>query len=197
MAILLSLQGGMAVGKTTAARLVQKILPHVYVDFEEPVPIWQEVVRLGLLENTAENFVTRQRMFIEYEIKRREEAIKRGGVTLFDLGAEEIEFYSLYYPKSIGLDIDPEVMLAEDLAKLRLIRPSGVLYLDAGHGVLSRRRKDDTEKNRGFFDHYIEKMADDKRVFFLGYPNCTFLDVAEADIGAVADKVAEWVKTWI
>ena len=192
MSILLSLQGGMAAGKSTAARFAENALPWLVVDYENPIPVWKEVERLGLFENTCENFVARQRMFMEWELKRRDRAVERGGVTLFDLGAEEIEFFSLFYPMSLGFDWDVETLLAPELAALRSRRPDAVLYLDATHETLTSRRAYDSEKKRGFFDHFISKMADNKRSWFASYPNTIFHDVTDQHPDEVGNTVVAW-----
>jgi hypothetical protein len=184
----------MAVGKTTAVNYAKPRFPHIYFDHEEPIPLWKEAERRGLLENTAENFVLRQRIFINHELERREAALARGGVTLFDLGAEEVEFYTLYYPASIGLTVDAEALLADELRELRSRRAEKILFLDARREVLEARRENDKLKKRGFFGHFIEKMADSKRDFFKNYPNTEFLNTDGLTSEEVGRKVVKWIK---
>jgi deoxyadenosine/deoxycytidine kinase len=197
MAVLLSLQGCMAAGKTTAAQIVERRLPEIKVDYENPIPVWQEVMRRGLFVDEPWAFAERQRMFIQYEISRVNNAKKRGGVTLFDLGIEEIEFFTLFYPKSKGFDWDIENLLAPELAELRGLRPHGCLFLDAGRDVLFSRRKSDTVKSRGFFDHFIEYMAEYKIKWFTGFPNTDFLCVERLTIDEVSDRIIIWIKKYL
>ena len=197
MAVLLSLQGGMAVGKTTVARRIESALPQIYVDYEDPIPVWKEVERRGLFENTLDNFITRQRMFIAHELQRRKNALARTGVTLFDLGIEEIEFFTLFYPKSLGFDWDIETLMADDLREIRAVKPDGILFLDAKSQTLTGRRQYDSEKKRGFFDHFIEKMADDKRNWFKTHKNAEFFDTDGLAKEEAYESILNRVKTYL
>lgn len=56
-----------------------------------------------------------------------------------DFGAEEIEFYTLNYPKSRGLEWEMEAIrqaLAPELAAVQACMPEHILFLDASEAVL-------------------------------------------------------------
>ncbi|NDI33939.1 hypothetical protein [Chengkuizengella sediminis] len=66
---ILSIQGGMAGGKTTLAKKLENQLSDVYVTYENPYPIikLRELKHLDI--STKVGFIENQRLFIEAEIK--------------------------------------------------------------------------------------------------------------------------------
>lgn len=196
MSLVLSLQGCMAVGKTTAARYAQSRLPSFFVSYENPVPVFAEVTRRGLPQDTPEGFAACQRLFIAAEISRYAEA-KRHRAVLLDLGAEEIEFYTLFYPSSLGFDWDMERLLKPELTALRQCRADHILYLDADTGILKARRDSDNDRRRGFFDHFINTMAANKRRFFETLPNVEFLDTTGMTAFETGEAVVRWASFFI
>ena len=101
MALVLALQGGMAVGKTTAARWLAAHEPRVTVLLEDAAAPAAEVRRRGLDKRTFADYTEIQRIFICHEIARWQ-AVQAQPCVVTDLGAAEIEFYTLHYPASIG-----------------------------------------------------------------------------------------------
>lgn len=102
--MILSLQGCMAVGKTTAARYLQAHDPQLHVCFEDNAAVIAEVKHRGLDKNCYADYLEIQRLFLQNEVRRWQEAQKYP-CTVMDFGAEEIVFYTLHYPKKqrIGL----------------------------------------------------------------------------------------------
>lgn len=116
--MILSLQGCMAVGKTTAARYLQAHDPQLHVCFEDNAAVIAEVKHRGLDKNCYADYLEIQRLFLQNEVRRWQEAQKYP-CTVMDFGAEEIVFYTLHYPKSKGLDWGVEELrraLAPELA---------------------------------------------------------------------------------
>lgn len=101
--MILSLQGCMAVGKTTAARYLQAHDPQLHVCFEDNAAVIAEVKHRELDKNCYADYLEIQRLFLQNEVRRWQEAQKYP-CTVMDFGAEEIVFYTLHYPKSKGLD---------------------------------------------------------------------------------------------
>lgn len=60
------------------------------------------------------------------EAKIKELQSAKGSVVIFDRGPEDIEFYSLFYPKLIGKEWDIETELQDDLCKLREYRSDAI-----------------------------------------------------------------------
>ncbi|EJQ49584.1 hypothetical protein IEQ_03039 [Bacillus cereus BAG6X1-2] len=138
MTYIVSLQGPMASGKTTLAkRLEQNGLPVIY---ENPYPIIEKRKELNLDIYTKEGFITNQKMFIEAKIKEFQNA--KGSVVIFDRGPEDIEFYTLFYPKMIEKEWDIETELKDELHKLRECCSDAIFYLDVSKENLCDRKKE-------------------------------------------------------
>lgn len=101
--MILSLQGCMAVGKTTAVQYIQENAPYINISYEINSDIVEEVKRRNLDKNIYEDYLEIQKLWLGKEVVRYENA-KKYPCSIMDFGAEEIEFYTLNYPKSIGVD---------------------------------------------------------------------------------------------
>lgn len=192
MALVLSLQGGMAVGKTTAARWLAAHEPRVQVLEEDiSVPV-AEVRRLGLDKHRWEDYLAIQRLFIQNEIDRWQ-AAQSFACVVTDLGAAETEFYTLHYPASIGQDWPVAQALAPELAALRRCRAQHTLFLDASPAVLRARKEADTTRDRGFFDHSLTRLLPVKRAWFTEQPGTEFLSTDTLTPAQLCRAVHTWV----
>ena len=72
--MILSLQGCMAVGKTSAADYLKTHAPYLHVQFEDTSELINEITRRQLDKNSFEDFVEIQRLWIQHEINRWEKA---------------------------------------------------------------------------------------------------------------------------
>lgn len=194
MSIILSLQGCMAAGKTTAARYVEQRLPQVHVSYENPAPMIEEIRRRNLKQNTPEGFVEIQKLFIRAEIARREENRKHE-FALLDLGPEEIAFFTLHYPKSMGFDWDVQSLLRDELEALWGCMSDRVLFIDTGAEQLRRNKENDATRNRGFFDHTIEYLLPMKKDWLFAQDRfpVDVLDAGRLDKLALQEAVLRWV----
>ena len=175
--MILSLQGCMAVGKTTAARYLQAHGPQLHVCFEDNAAVIAEVKHRGLDKNCYADYLEIQRLFLQNEVRRWQEAQKYP-CTVMDFGAEEIEFYTLNYPKSRGLEWDIEAIrqaLAPELAAVQACMPEHILFLDASEAVLRARKAGDSTRSRDFFEYYLKHLLPLKREWFREKKNVTFL----------------------
>ena len=135
MGRILSLQGGMAVGKTTAARyLAKRGVPVFLEDISAPAA---QCRLLGLDKRSRKGYIETQRLFIANEIAGWQ-AASRHPVAVLDLGPEEIEFYTLHYPATIGQDWPVAEDLAPELAALRRCRVDRTLFRHAGSPLPGR-----------------------------------------------------------
>lgn len=190
MGRVLSLQGGMAAGKTTVARyLADRGIPVLLEDISRPVA---QCRALGLDKHTRSGYVQTQRLFIRNEILRWNRA-QQYPCAVMDLGAEEIEFYTLCYPATIGQDWPVEQDLADALAALRRCRADRTLFLDASPATLLARCQGDTSRDRGFFRHSTRYLLPAKRAWFSGRPDVTFLCTDGLPAEAVCRLAHRWV----
>lgn len=183
---IISLQGGMAVGKTTLAKKLQSRLKNITCSFE-----YQKNKPEGLDMFNEQDYYKIQTYFIMLEIDRYKN-LPAGNVIL-DSGPEEIEFYTLFFPKSIGANWNVEDVLADDLAELRKCNIDEILYLDANPDTLIQRKDGDITRKRGFFENYLVYLHPFKKEFFSRKNNTTILDVNNMS----PEEVEEWVLYWL
>lgn len=163
--MLLALQGGMAAGKTTAAAYLARHLPQLPVFYEDNRAVIAEVRRRGLDKTQYRDYLEIQRLWLR-EAVRRQEAARAFPNALLDYGPEEILFYTLHYPASVGKDWEVEGPLAPELEAVRRCLPDRILFLDASDETLRRRKEADPARDRGFFDHYLASLHPAKRAWF-------------------------------
>lgn len=109
-----------------------------------------------------------------------------------DFGAEEIEFYTLNYPKTIGVDWEIEQPLKPELDAVRKCMPDRILFLNASEETLRRNKQNDSTRSRNFFDHYLQNFLPLKKAWFLGRPDVDVLDVDGLTPEELGQKVKEW-----
>ncbi len=192
MSIVLSLQGCMAVGKTTAVNYIRNNATYVNISYEINTDIIEQVKSRHLDKNTFEDYIEIQKLWIQKELGRWEKEQKYD-CSIMDFGAEEIEFYTLNYPKSIGVNWNVEDKLHDELEKLRECMPNRILYLDASEGVLRRHKENDKIRLRNFFEYHLKYLIPLKKEWFLGKENVDILNVDNL----TEDRVGEEVKSWI
>ena len=117
----------MAVGKTTAARWLARNAPELTVFLEDSAAPIAEVRRRGLDKTRFEDYLEIQRIWIAHEIARWQAVQRQArGCAVLDYGAEEIEFYTLFYPRSIGADWPVGQALGGGLAALPACCPAAL-----------------------------------------------------------------------
>ena len=190
--MILSLQGCMAVGKTTAVRYLQENAPYVNISYEINADVVEEVKCRKLDKNVYADYLEIQKLWLNKEVVRYNKA-KDFKCSIMDFGAEEIEFYTLNYPKTIGKDWDVENALKKELEEVRKCMPTRILFLDASNEVLLKHKENDTTRSRNFFDHHIKYLLPLKRNWFIGKENVDVLNVDNLTAKEVGEKVKEWV----
>ena len=193
--IVLSLQGGMAVGKTTAARYLARHAPDLHVCLEDNRAVIGQVQRLGLDKTRCDDYIRIQRLWLQHEVDRWQQA-QPWPCTVMDFGAEEIEFYTLHYPRTIGQDWDVEGPLARELTAVRRCMPRRILFLDAPDPVLRCRKEGDAARDRGFFEHYLQELLPLKRAWFAQKDNVDVLQTANMTPEQVGAAALEWAVRW-
>ena len=190
--MILSLQGCMAVGKTTAVRYLQENAPYVNISYEINTDVVEEVKSRKLNKNIYEDYLEIQKLWLKKEVVRYNKA-KDFKCSIMDFGAEEIEFYTLNYPKTIGKNWDVENVLKKELEEVRGCMPTRILFLDASNEVLLQHKESDATRSRNFFDHHIKYLLPLKRNWFIGKDNVDVLNVDNLSASEVGEKVKEWV----
>ncbi|MCR4939706.1 MAG: hypothetical protein K5930_06305 [Treponemataceae bacterium] len=189
--MILSLQGCMAVGKTTAVKYLQENAPYINISYEINTDVVEEVKRRKLDKNRYEDYLEIQKLWLKKEVIRYNKAVFYP-CSVMDFGAEEIEFYTLNYPKSIGMDWEIEKALKKELEEVRACLPDRILFLDASDEVLRQHKQNDTSRSRNFFEHHLKNMMPLKRKYFLGRKNVDLLMVDDLSPEEVGIKVKEW-----
>lgn len=190
--MILSLQGCMAVGKTTAVKYLQKNAPYIHISYETNDDVIEEIKKRKLIKNRYEDYLEIQRLWLRKEVARWNKAIQYP-CSIMDFGAEEIEFYTLNYPKTIGQNWEIEHALKEELREVRACMPTRILFLDASDQVLRRRKESDSTRSREFFEHHLKCLLPLKRKWFFGKENVDILNVDRLTAEDVGIKVKEWV----
>lgn len=157
---IISIQGGMAGGKTTLANALEENLTSLHVFYENPYPIVQQRSENKLDIYTETGFVENQKLFIQAEVERFKNL--PDGNILLDRGPEDIEFYTLHFPVVNGFNWSVEVLLETELRELRECRSDTILYLDATRESLIDRKNADLTRKRNSFDHHLNLLALEK-----------------------------------
>lgn len=190
--MVLSLQGCMAVGKTTAVQYLRENAPYVNISYENNADVIDEIKQRQLDKNIYEDYLEIQKLWLSKEVVRYHKA-KDFECSIMDFGAEEIEFYTLNYPKTIGQNWNIENALKKELEQIRECMPTRILFLDASTEVLVRRKENDKSRSRSFFEHHLKYLLPLKRNWFLGKENVDVLNVDNLSADDVGKKVKEWV----
>ncbi|MFA9464165.1 MAG: hypothetical protein ACERKN_07700 [Velocimicrobium sp.] len=182
----------MAVGKTTAVKYLQENAPYVNISYEINTDTIEEVKRRQLDKNKYEDYLEIQKLWLNKEVVRWNKA-KDFSCSIMDFGAEEIEFYTLNYPKTIGQDWNIEHALKEELSTVRQCMPTRILFLDASDEVLRQHKEKDCTRSRNFFEYHLKYFLKLKKEWFFGKENVDVLNVDNLSVNEVGQKVKEWV----
>lgn len=194
--MILSLQGCMAVGKTTAVRYIQEKAPYINISYEDNTDIIEKIRCRNLDKNRYEDYLEIQKLWLRKEVLRYEKAVKYP-YSIMDFGAEEIEFYTLNYPKSIGEDWEVENALNKELTEVRSCMPNRILFLDASDDVLRSHKQHDDTRTRNFFEHHLQHLMPLKREWFLNKENVDWLMVDDLSAEEMGQKVKNWCDSCI
>ena len=190
--MVLSLQGCMAAGKTTALKYLRENAPYVNVSYEENSEVVQAIRNRILEKNKYEDYLEIQRLWLDNEV-RRFERVEDLPCTVMDFGVEEIEFHIINFPKAIGKDWDIENALKDELVGVRKCMPARILFLDASDDTLRQRKQSDPNRARSSFEYYLKHLMPLKRTWFSKMSNIDYLLVDNMPRQEVAMRVKQWV----
>ena len=194
--MVLSLQGCMAAGKTTALKYLRENAPYVNVSYEENSEVVQAIRNRILEKNKYEDHLESQRLWLDKDV-RRFERVEDLPCTVMDFGVEEIEFHTINYPKAIGKDWDIENALKDELIGVRKCMPARILFLDASDDTLRQRKQSDPNRARSSFEYYLKHLMPLKRTWFSKMSNVDYLLVNNMPRQEVAMRVKQWVNLCI
>jgi len=189
---IISLEGGPAVGKTTLAKNLQKLLPDIYFNYEDPAIAINKARELNLDKNKEADFVANQKIFITETIKRCQNLPV--GTVILDLSPEETEFHTFSWPKFINQDWDMEKNLKSELAQLRQYRSELILYLDCSPEILRQRKTADQTRNRGSFDQYLSGLHQLRKEWFNHLNHVTIKRVDNMTEIQLVDWAINWLR---
>lgn len=190
--MVLSLQGCMAAGKTTALNYLRENAPYVNVSYEENSEVVKAIRNRILEKNKYEDYLEIQRLWLDNEV-RRFERVEHLPCTVMDFGVKEIEFHTINYPKAIGKDWDIENALKDELIGVRKCMPARILFLDASDDTLRQRKQSDPNRARSSFEYYLKHLMPLKRTWFSKMSNVDYLLVDNMPRQEVAMRVKQWV----
>ena len=190
--MVLSLQGCMAAGKTTALKYLRENAPYVNVSYEENSEVVQAIRNRILEKNKYEDHLESQRLWLDNDV-RRFERVEDLPCTVMDFGVEEIEFHTINYPKAIGKDWDIENALKDELIGVRKCMPARILFLDASDDTLRQRKQSDPNRARSSFEYYLKHLMPLKRTWFSKMSNVDYLLVDNMPRQEVSMRVKQWV----
>lgn len=191
--MVLSLQGCMAAGKTSAAAYLQRHMPGVAVYYETNAPLIRQIREQGLDPERYEDFLEIQRRWIAYQTERYRQAARRPRA-IIDFGPEEAEFHTLFYPQTIGQRWQIEAPLAPELALLRRCMPDRILFLEASEQTLRQRKQQDPSRRRGSFERYLTQLMPLKRQWFAQKTNVDYLPTDGLSLEQVGEKALAWAE---
>lgn len=189
--LVLSLQGCMAVGKTTAVRYLQENASYIHISYEDTRAVIEEVRQRKLDKTCYPDYLEIQKLWLHNEVVRYHKVVQYP-CSIMDFGAEEIEFYTLNYPKSMGADWEVENALKAELAAVRACLLDRILFLDASEEVLRQHKENDKTRSRIFFEQYLRTLLPLKRKWFAQKANVDYLLVDGLSVQEVGEKVKQW-----
>lgn len=186
--MIISLQGSMAVGKTSVLKDIVKRLQGVTISYEDVAGVITKIKQDQLDKDNYDDYQIIQGLWIDHEISRYEKVADKK-LVLMDFGAEEIDFYTRFYPKAGGKDWQLSQQLKNKLKALEACLPDLVIYLDASDIELRRRKQLDKTRSRSFFDFQLENLLPLKRNWFLSKDNTIVIDTSAKTLEEVSQEV--------
>ncbi|MGT2833045.1 deoxynucleoside kinase [Streptococcus halotolerans] len=194
--MIISLQGSMAVGKTSVLKAITKRLPGVTISYEDVTEVITKIKQHHLDKDNDDDYQIIQGLWIDHEIARYEK-IADEKLVLMDFGAEEIDFYTRAYPKASGKDWQLSQQLINKLNDLEPCLPDLVIFLDASSEELRRRKALDKTRSRSFFDFQLENLLPIKRDWFLLKANTVLVDTNGKSVEQVGDEGLRIISSYV
>ena len=191
----LSLQGCMASGKTTALKFVENNSDNIIASYEWDDEITSVLNQHNYDKSVLEDYIEVQKIWIDKEIRRYKKAIEmKCNCVVMDFGAEEIEFHTLYWPRTIGQTWDIEKYLHRELEELRKCLPDRYLFLKASEKKLRSNKSSDSIRQRRYFEYYFNKIMPLKEEWLKELDNVDYLVVDNLSQEQLGEEVLSWIR---
>ena len=190
----IAIHGGMAVGKTTLIKRLEKQFSHIQFSYEDISSVTKKVTCLNLNKNDYNDYLINQELFIKHEIKRYNDLAD--DLVIMDYSAEEVAFQTLTYPKVFHPEWQCHHIerLADKLIPYYVDR---ILYLDAHPAVLKQRKEMDFSRKRKSFDSYLHGIHVLKKEWFKTLSHVSFMDTTYMTEDQVFEKTVTWLNTYV
>jgi len=194
----LSLQGCMASGKTTALKFIENNADDIIASYEWDDEIINVLNQHNYDKSVLEDYIEVQKIWIDKEIKRYIKATEtKCKCAVMDFGAEEIEFHTLYWPRTIGQAWDVEKYLHIELEELRKCFPDKILFLKASEEKLRCNKLSDSVRQRRYFEYYFNKIMPLKEEWLKGLNNVDYLAVDDLAQEQLGNEAINWARRQI
>ena len=195
---ILSLQGCMASGKTTALKFIDNNADDIIASYEWDDEITNVLNQHNYDKSVLEDYIEVQKIWIDKEIRRYTKATEvKCNCALMDFGAEEIEFHTLYWPRTIGQAWDVEKYLHRELEELRKCFPDRILFLKASEEKLRSNKLSDSVRQRRYFEYYFNKIMPLKEEWLKGLNNVDYLAVDDLAQEQLGNEAINWARRQI
>lgn len=189
--LVFSFNGPHGVGKSSLVRRLRATFPCLRTSTEFAARLERSKRPEPATGLDLETFRHNQRLFIEWEIARFA-SYRPCDVVALDRGPEATEFYTLHYPSLRCAAWEPGPILSDELARLRVCRSDGILYLTASEERIRERVAADG-RPRPTLERWLREFEPLARAWFGALPRCTLLDTTELTEDEVLATAIEWM----
>lgn len=191
--MIIAIQGGMAVGKTIALKIIENVYPKIAISFEDISPVVDKINKHQLDNNKLDDYCEIQQLFIQHE-RDRYELVRDNEIVLMDYGAEEIAFYTQYFPKVAGYSWTLPSNLLLEVNRLKECFADYIIFLDADETVLYQRQKNDFNRQRHFFKWYTHHLLPAKKHYLDTFSNVIHINTNHLNAEEVAEKIIDIIR---
>lgn len=188
MGIIVSLSGSKAVGKTTLINGLKRTIPKLQIreGFRQ--------TNTGYSLNIEQEYYMNQRWYIRREIEEYQLFRNNNNPTLLLRGPEDVEFYTLHYPKTKGFKWNVEANLQKELKELRRCRSDFIIYLDAPEEIILQRKINDDTKPRKNMKNWMQNWQPYIESYMKKIEYTYVFDTEKKDVEEVLKEVTKWLK---
>jgi len=191
----LSLQGCMASGKTTALKFIENNADDIIASYEWDDEINSILNQHNYDKSVLKDYIEVQKIWIDKELRRYIKATEtKCNCAVMDFGAEEIEFHTLYWPRTIGQTWNVEKYLHRELEELRKCFPDRILFLKASEEKLRSNKLSDSVRQRRSFEYYFNEIMPLKEEWLKELNNVDYLAVDNLSQEQLGEEVLNWVR---
>ena len=191
--MIIAIQGGMAVGKTIALKIIEKVYSKIAISFVDISPVVDKINKHQLDNNKLDDYCEIQQLFIQHE-RDRYELVRDNEIVLMDYGAEEIAFYTQYFPKVAGYSWTLPSNLLLEVNRLKECFADYIIFLDADETVLYQRQKNDFNRRRHFFKWYTHHLLPAKKHYLDTFSNVIHINTNHLNAEEVAEKIIDIIR---